>query len=272
MKKLNKSYIKSIFKTRKSDSNKGPLGHALIIAGSKGKMGAALIASKACLRSGVGLLSVCVPEEERQIIQIGLPEAMVAIRQKTLGNIELFNSIGIGPGLGTDKKSANIVKNALLAKVPLVIDADALNVIAKYDLINLLPKNCILTPHPKEFERLFGEYKSKAEKILKAIKMAKELEIIIVLKDYESLICGLDKVYMNTTGNAGLAKGGSGDALTGIITAFLAQGYEPIKAATMGVYIHGLAADICLKEQSMESMLIEDVIKNLGYAFKNISK
>lgn len=272
MKKLNKTYIKSILKSRKLDSHKGTYGHALIIAGSMGKMGAALIASEACMRSGVGLLTVFIPEDERQIIQIGLPEAIVAIREKTLVNIESFKSIGIGPGLGTDKKSSKIVKNALLLKTPIVIDADALNIIAQYNWINLLPKHCILTPHPTEFDRLFGEHKSKQERMIKAMKLAKEFGIIIILKGHETFICSPDISFTNSSGNAGLAKGGSGDALTGIITAFLAQGYSAIDAASIGVYIHGLAADICLKEQSMESMLIGDVIDNLGNAFKKIMK
>lgn len=272
MKKLNKTYIKSILKSRKLDSHKGTYGHTLMLAGSKGKMGAALIASKACLRSGVGLLTVNTPEDERQIIQIGLPEAMVEIRQKTLGKLQSYKSIGIGPGLGTDKKTATLVKSSFSAKIPIVLDADALNLIAQYNWINLLPKNCILTPHQIEFDRLFGEHNSKPERMLKAMKMAKEWGIIIVLKGHETFICSPEISFINTNGNAGLAKGGSGDALTGIITSFLAQGYKAIDAALIAVYIHGLAADICLKEQSMESMLIGDVIDDLGNAFKKIAK
>jgi NAD(P)H-hydrate epimerase len=272
MKKLNKTYVKSILKLRKSDSHKGTYGHALIIAGSMGKMGAAMIASKACLRSGIGLLTVNVPEDERQIIQNGLPEAMIAVRQIKLSQLESFQSIGIGPGLGTDKKSERLVRSALSASIPLVLDADALNVISKKKWITIIPKESIITPHSKEFDRLFGEHKSKEERRQKAIKIAKECGIIIVLKGHETFICGPEISFINTSGNAGLAKGGSGDALTGIIAAFLAQGYMAIDAALIGVYIHGLAADICLKEQSMESMLIGDVIENLGNAFKKIAK
>lgn len=235
-------------------------------------MGAALIASRACMRSGVGLLTVNVPEDERQIIQFGLPEAMIAYRQSKLSQLESFQSLGIGPGLGTDKKSERLVKSALSANIPLVLDADALNIISKNNWINILPKNCIITPHTKEFDRLFGEHKSKEERIQKAIKIAKILDIVIVLKDHETLIINANEVFINTTGNAGLAKGGSGDALAGIITAFLAQGYKAIDAATIGVYIHGLAADLCLKDQSMESILIGDIIDKLGNAFKKITK
>lgn len=272
MKKLNKSNLSSKLKRRKPDSHKGTYGHALIVAGNTGKMGAALIASKACMRSGVGLITANVPEDERQIIQIGLPEAMVAIRQNKLIHLELFQAIGIGPGLGIDKKSEKLVKSALSNDIPLVLDADALNIISKNNWINLMPKNSIITPHPKEFDRLFGEQKSKQDRMQKAVKMANELEIIIVLKGHETLVCGANEAYINSTGNAGLAKGGSGDALTGIITAFLAQGYRNIDAASIGVYIHGLAAELCLKEQSMESMLIGDVINMLGNAFKKIMK
>ena len=130
----------------------------MIVAASSGKMGAALIASRACMRSGVGLLTVNVPEDERQIIQFGLPEAMIAYRQSKLSQLESFQSLGIGPGLGTDKKSERLVKSALSANIPLVLDADALNIISKNNWINILPKNCIITPHTKEFDRLFGEH------------------------------------------------------------------------------------------------------------------
>ncbi|WP_336622169.1 ADP-dependent NAD(P)H-hydrate dehydratase [Flavobacterium paronense] len=156
-------------------------------------------------------------------------------------------------------------------KIPTVFDADALNILAKnqHELLNL-PQKSILTPHVKEFDRLFGKHDSESERRITASTKAKELHLIIILKGHKSFITDGEKSFENTTGNSGLAKGGSGDALTGIITAFLAQGYEPLNAALLGVYIHGLAADITLETQSPESMLITDVIDNLGRAFKKI--
>jgi hydroxyethylthiazole kinase-like uncharacterized protein yjeF len=156
--------------------------------------------------------------------------------------------------------------------VPLVLDADALNMIAAdKKLFKKIPERIIITPHPKEFDRIFGTHKTTQERINTAIKQAEKYNIVIVLKGHKTLITYEGGTFFNPTGNAGLAKGGSGDALTGIITAFLAQGYEPFTAAKIGVYLHGLAADIALKEQSMESMLITDVIECLGTAFKYLN-
>ena len=265
--------IQAIFRNRLPDSHKGNHGHALIIAGSKTKMGAAIICSKACLRSGVGLLSVSVPKKEKNSIFTSIPEAMIVLRTEKI-DYSKFSAIAIGPGIGISSKSKALLENLISTySNPIVFDADAISILSTNTfLLTKIPKNSILTPHVKEFDRLFGVHLSVEERIEKAKVKAKELNCIIVLKNYQTIITDGNQVVVNTTGNSGLAKGGSGDALTGIITSFLAQGYEPFQSAQLGVYLHGLAADITLETQSEESMLITDVIENLGKAFKKIQE
>ncbi len=269
MKKITRKHIRTIIPGRKNDSHKGTYGHSLLIAGNTGTMGAAVIAAKACLRSGTGLLTVHVPEEERVILQTSVPEAMVSLREKH-PDLKKISAIGIGPGLGTGSSQKTLLKYILKnTSCPLVLDADALNIIAgDNSLWKAVPASTIITPHPKEFDRLFGEHKTQEDRIKGAIAKAAELKLVIVLKGHHTIITSGTQAFYNTTGNAGLAKGGSGDALTGMITAFLAQGSKPLDAALAAVYLHGLAADLTLKEQSMESMLITDVIGQLGKAFK----
>lgn len=271
MKKLTKSEVKSHLKQRQTDSHKGDYGHALIIAGKKGTMGAALIASKAALRTGVGLLTVCVPAEERAILQTAVPEAMLLMREEKQYQFDHFSAIGVGPGLGTDKNAGELLIN-LLAQFnkPLLLDADALTIISQQKMLAYIPEKTILTPHAGEFDRLFGAHADNETRIQTAVNQAKEHQMIIVLKGHHTAIITPDEVFYNATGNAGLAKGGSGDALTGVITSFLAQGYDSLDAAKLGVYLHGFAADITLHEQSQESMLITDVIENFGKAFELI--
>lgn len=270
---LTHAIVHGLIRPRKANSHKGDHGHALLIAGSRGRMGAAVIAAKACLRSGPGLLTVIIPQEERAILQSAVPEAMLSMREEVY-DIKHFSALGIGPAIGTDAAAAAMLKKIFTEyHMPLLLDADALTVLsADKALMKNIPAGTVLTPHPKEFDRLFGEHGNDKERRITAIKMAEEKNIIIVLKGYRSMICSGKKAFINETGNAGLAKGGSGDALTGIITAFLAQGYDPFEAACTGVYIHGLAADIALKEQSTESMLITDAIKCLGKAFKKLNR
>jgi|SRR3954468_10530415 len=274
LKTLEKKTIQSLLKPRAAASHKGDHGHALLIAGNKGKMGACVISARACLRSGVGLLSVNIPGEERFILQTTIPEAMVTLRASEKTNWNNFASIGIGPGLGISKGSIKLVKNVLSnCNRPIVWDADALTILSaeKY-LLKKLKKDSILTPHPKEFDRLFGVHKTEEQRRKKALEMASKYDIIIVLKGPITKITYHGETFLNTTGNSGLAKGGSGDALTGMITAFLAQGYAPLVATKIAVYLHGLAADLALTDQSKESMLISDVIEQLGSAFKKTMK
>lgn len=272
MKTLTQTYIKSLLKPREASSHKGTYGHALIIAGNIGRMGAAVIASRACLRSGAGLLTVHVPASERIILQTAIPEATLVFRDKLAGNFDTFSALGIGCGLGTDLYSVDLLTHVFTHFTQsLLLDADALNIIAENKLfLRKLQTLAVITPHVKEFDRLFGVHHSIEKRIDTAIKKAKEHNLVIVLKGKKTLITYAGESFLNSTGNAGLAKGGSGDALSGIITAFLAQGYHPFVAAKIGVFIHGLAADITLKTQSMESMLITDVIENIGSAFTKI--
>ncbi len=272
MENITQDFIRSIIKKRLPDSHKGTYGHALLIAGNLGKMGAAVIAAKACVRSGVGLVTVNIPFMEQLTIQIAVPEAMINFRENYIDDIDNFSTVGIGPGIGTNTLERKILKEILKhINKPIVLDADALNIIAHSNkLLKKIPANSIITPHPKEFDRLFGNHTSAEERINTAMKMAKELNIVIVLKGHQTFITDGTVHYQNSTGNSGLAKAGSGDALTGLITGLLSQQYESLQAAIIAVYLHGLAADITLEKQSMETMIITDVIENLGVAFKQI--
>ena len=269
--KLDLNCIKNTYKKRPCDSHKGTHGHALLIAGSTDKMGAAIIASKACLRSGVGLLTVALSPENKNVLFNSIPEAMYA-NSVVMNDLSPYQAIGIGPGIGVDEISLQYIYELYENKLSVVFDADALNIIAKYK-IDWKHFNFpfVLTPHPKEFDRLFSELNSESERRSIAIQKAKELNCVIVLKGHKTFITDGIQTFENTTGNSGLAKGGSGDALTGMITSFLAQGYTTLEAAKLGVYLHGLAADITLQTQSEESMLITDVIENLGLAFKYLN-
>ena len=269
--KIDLNCIKKTYKKRPCDSHKGTHGHVLLIAGSTDKMGAAIISSKACLRSGVGLLTVAFSAENKNVLFNSIPEAMYA-NSCVMNDLSPYNAIGIGPGIGVDEISLQYIYELYENKLPVVFDADALNLIAKYK-IDWKHFNFpfVLTPHPKEFDRLFGEHDSEYERRITAIEKAKELNCVIVLKGHKSFITDGIHIFENTTGNSGLAKGGSGDALTGMITSFLAQGYITLEASKLGVYLHGLAADITLQTQSEESMLITDVIENIGFAFKSLN-
>ena len=276
-----KKSIQSIFKPRKKFANKGNFGHALLLAGSYGKIGAAVLASKACLRSGAGLLTCHVPKCGYEIMQTSVPEAMIVadddekINTNISEDISKYTVVGIGPGIGTDYKTSSLIESIFKQyKKPIVADADALNILATdAKLLSALPPYSILTPHPKEFERLFGKSENDFDQVQLALKKAKQHQCVIVLKGHYTLIATPDdKGYFNSTGNAGMAKGGSGDALTGIITGFLAQGYSPLEAAMIGVYVHGLAGDFAATYYSEQSMLASDIIDALGQAFFTIQK
>lgn len=274
MKNITRTIASELFKPRRKESHKGTYGHSLLIAGSKGRMGAAVIAARACLRSGTGLLTVQIPKDERNIIQTAIPEAMLIFRENKLTRINDFNAVGIGPALGTGKAAEKLLKTVIdTYHKPMVIDADAISIIAlNKNWLNKIPPGSILTPHVKEFDRLFGTHDTDTERIKAAIKIAGNKKIIMVLKGPHTLVTDGKDSFKNTTGNAGLAKGGSGDALTGIITALMAQAYTPMNAAVLGVYLHGMAADIAIKEQSMESLLATDLIENLGKVFRQFNK
>jgi NAD(P)H-hydrate epimerase len=267
---------KALYKPRSRFSHKGSFGHALLAAGSWGKMGAAVLAAKACLRSGAGLLTTYIPACGYGIMQTTVPEAMAltdndAMQLSSLpDDIEKWSAVGVGPGIGTALPTQEFVAHLVAACTkPMVLDADALNCIAlRKDLLHSLPAGSILTPHPKEFDRMFGEHTSDFDRIETARQQAAIHNIIILLKGHYTLIVTpAGRCYFNSTGNAGMAKGGSGDVLTGILTSFLTQGYAPIAAAVLGVYLHGLAGDLCAASLGMESMLPGDIILFLGKAF-----
>lgn len=258
--------VAKIYKVRKPFSHKGNYGHALIMGGSKGKMGAALLCAKACLRTGAGLVTVAVPENCAAIIHTALPEAMVIERVNAIEDWNKYHAIALGPGWGFNQYNENTLFELIQNNQPsLVIDADAITILSEHSdwLINL-SANTILTPHPKEFDRLFGECNNDFERWIKALDASFQYHCIIIVKGHFTFVAAYGKAWINTTGNAGLAKGGSGDVLTGIITGLLAQHYSAEQASIIGVYIHGLAADIVLTHQNMESMLASDVIDALG--------
>jgi NAD(P)H-hydrate epimerase len=271
--------IQSIYKPRKPFAHKGNFGHALLVAGSYGKIGAAVLSARACLRSGVGLLTCHVPKCGYEILQSTVPEAMLITDLNAEFNTKIddelsnYRSIGIGPGIGTAPEIKTMLRKIFdVFKGPVVLDADALNIIAsKKDLLKLIPPGSILTPHPKEFERLFGETANDFDRIELALQKAKELDLVIVLKGHYTLIAiPGGKSFFNSTGNAGMATAGSGDVLTGILTGFMTQGYNAVDAAILGVYLHGLAGDLAAKKFSMEAMLAGDIIDLLGKAFMRI--
>jgi len=263
--------IQEIYKPRKPFSHKGNFGHALIIAGNAGKMGAALMATGSCLRTGAGLTTVNIPSAYLNAVHVKLPEAMCQLREQGL-NFENITSVGIGPGLGTEQDALQLVEQTLNEfKAAMIVDADALNIISRNKrLLQQLPEEAILTPHPKEFERLFGKAENDFERISNTLQQSMQYNCIIILKGRYTLVAQNGKGWFNITGNAGLAKGGSGDILTGILTALIAQKYQPLQAALLGVYLHGTAADLALQTQSRESMLASDVAAYLGEAFKSI--
>ncbi|WP_264529657.1 NAD(P)H-hydrate dehydratase [Flavobacterium sp. N502540] len=258
-------------------THKGLQGHAVIVAGSYGKVGAAVLASKSCLKSGCGLVTVFVPKCGYQILQISIPEVMVITDENTnfLTGIHLPllpQAIGIGPGIGVELGTQKALFEFLrVNKSPLVLDADALNILAEnLTWLELVPENTILTPHPKELERLIGKWISESEKFQKTIAFSEKYKVIIVMKGAPTYIIIKTEIYENTTGNAALATAGSGDTLTGIITGLLAQGYEPKYAAKLGVFLHGLTSDIALPKTGYESFTASTIIKYLGKAFLSL--
>jgi len=274
---ITKEEILQLYKPVNSNTHKGLQGHAVIIAGSYGKIGAAVLASKSCLKTGCGLVTTFTPKCGYQILQISIPEVMVVTDENTnfITHIHLPltpQAIGIGPGIGKELGTQKALFEFLRSnKVPLVLDADALNILSEnQSWLELVPQNTILTPHPKELERLIGKWNSESEKFQKTIAFSEKYKVIIVMKGAPTYIINQSKIYENTTGNAALATAGSGDALTGILTSLLAQGYEPKYAAKLGVYLHGLTADIALPKTGYQSFTASNIIKNLGKAFLSL--
>ncbi|WP_312195132.1 NAD(P)H-hydrate dehydratase [Epilithonimonas vandammei] len=268
--------IKEIYKPRGDFSHKGTFGKSILVGGSYGKMGAILMSTLSALKTGSGLTFTIAPECGNFILQSQIPEAMfIGSGENYIDKIEIQEKAvyGIGPGLGKEKQT----KKALLEFLEsynqyIVLDADALNILAENNKLNLIPKNAVITPHPLEFERLFGKTANSFERIELAKQKAKELQIFIILKDHHTAVITPEKkVFYNITGNSGMAKGGSGDVLTGILTSLISQKYEIEKSCIFGVWLHGKAGDLAAQKFSKEAMLPTDLINKIREVFKSLS-
>ena len=270
--------IRNSLLPRNPYAHKGQMGHALLIAGSYCMAGAAILAAKACLRSGVGKLTVNSPRRNIPMIQQSVPEAIIKTGAEEIifaesVDTEEYNAMGIGPGLGQSEQTAiALIAQLRRTQCPIVADADAINILANHRAwLQQLPKGIILTPHPKEFDRLEGHSADSYERLTKACNLAERLQGIVILKGHYTAICMADgHVMFNPTGNAGMATAGSGDVLMGIITGLLARGYQPKEACMVGVYLHGLAGDLAAAELGEESLLASDIIQYLPRAFKRL--
>lgn len=268
---LTESFVKRTIKPRERFSHKGTYGHALIIAGDTETMGAALLSASACLHSGAGLVSVCITESGLTALNVTLPEAMyLNIEKLASSNLLKYQAIAIGPGLGVKETQQKLLRQLLYQNNPLVLDADALNILSQHKELQLkIPVKSILTPHVKEFDRLFGKHDNWWDRVRTARDRARKLQVIIVLKNQYTFIClPTGDVCINQTGNPAMAQGGMGDVLTGIITGFLAQGYTSIEAAILGVYIHGKTGDFLAKEKAVVSAY--ELSKNVPVILKKI--
>ncbi len=270
--------LKGYYKPREPFMHKGHFGHALIIAGSSGKGGAAILAAGGALRAGVGLLTARIPASISTAMHVAIPEAMIEADDDnhivtSPGRVGHFNAIGIGPGIGSDNQTANAFKLLLQEyRKPIVIDADAINILAENPTwLSFVPAGSILTPHPREFERLAGRQPNSLARLEAAKGLCVKHNVHIVLKGaYTAIVCPDKKVYFNPTGNPGMATAGSGDVLTGIILGWLAQGYTPLQSALAGVYLHGLAGDIAAKRQGQQGLTASDIIFHLGKAARKV--
>jgi NAD(P)H-hydrate epimerase len=237
------------------------------------------LASRAALRTGLGLLTTHTPKSGINILQTAIPEAMLSIDENEKyysknNELAIYNAIGVGPGLGTSKESQLALKILIQnTSLPMVIDADALNILSENKTwLAFLPTNTIFTPHPKEFERLVGKSSNSLERIQKQKEFSTKYNVIVVLKGENTSISHPDgRLFINSTGNPGMATAGSGDVLTGIITSLLAQNYNPLAAAVFGVYLHGLAGDFAALKLGFESLIANDIIKNISNAYINLT-
>jgi len=273
---ITKFEIRPMYKPRSKWSHKGNFGHALIIGGSYGKIGAITLATKAALTIGSGLVTSYIPKCGYSILQISVPEAMVEVdNENTLTHFNYKTKatvIGIGPGMGTHEKTAKGFEKFLKEnQLPLVIDADGINLLAKDNsLLAYLPKKTVITPHPKELMRLIGTWKNDYDKLEKTVAFSEKHELIVVLKGTYTTVIDGDTNYFNSTGNPALASGGSGDVLTGIITGLIAQGYTPKEAAIFGVFLHGRTADIAVQETGHETFIASSILDYLPDAILDL--
>ncbi len=268
------------FLDRSKHDHKGSFGHGLLMAGSYGKMGAAILAARAALRSGLGKLTIHVPHSANNIMQVAVPEAMTSVDDYDefigeLPSLEGYDRFAIGPGIGLAKKTRRFLKNLLsYAEHPLILDADALNLLAKYpELKELIPENSILTPHVGEFERLFGTTKTVHKRLEVLREQAVKLKCIIILKGANTAIASPQgEIYFNATGNPGMATAGAGDVLTGVLLGFIAQIPDPIIAAVCAVYVHGYAGDLAAEKKGVHGLIAGDIVDELGVAIHQIMR
>ena len=287
MRKLDSQYtiveendVRQLMLPRSPYAHKGQMGNALLIAGSYGMAGAAILAARACMRAGVGKVTVNSPKRNLPLLQVAVPEAIVqnSLEETYFAeavDTEDFNALGIGPGLGQSEQTAiAMIAQLRRTQCPIVVDADALNILANHRAwLQQLPQDIIMTPHPKELDRLEGHSADSYERLTKASNLAERLKGYIVLKGHHTAICCPGgHILFNSTGNAGMATAGSGDVLTGIITGLLARGYKPQDACVVGVYLHGLAGDIAAHDLGEESLTASDIINCLPRAFKRLKE
>lgn len=273
--------MQSMLLPRDVNAHKGSMGHALLVSGSYGMAGAAVLAAKACLRSGVGKCTVHTPSRNNDIIQISVPEAIVSLdgNERVVAdalNATFYDSLGIGPGLGTSPETTEVVLRMVsTTTVPTVVDADAINILGKNrDVLKSVPDGLIFTPHLKELQKLCGDDNSRWNRnkaVEEALRLAVGIKGYVIVKGHRSVLCCPDgETFCNITGNAGMATAGSGDVLTGIITGLLARGYDRKHAAMLGMYLHGLAGDKAADALGMESVMAGDIVAHIPAAFMEL--
>lgn len=277
---IEKKIVSAFLRTRQKFAHKGDFGHALLIAGSRGMLGACQLAAKACLRGGVGLLTVHLPACGELPMQTAVPEAMLScdVLEDTVSSLdfrklEKYSAVGTGPGLGRGAGASQCLKQLLqFYRRPIVCDADALNLLSENPTwLEFLPAGSILTPHPGELERLVGRTADATERLERTRNFAARHRCVCLIKGaYTAVVMPDGHVFFNTTGNPGMATAGSGDVLCGLILSLLAQGYAPEHAAIAGVFLHGLAGDLALEFQSEESLCSGDLPDYFGAAFKAV--
>lgn len=275
---MTRKTARDLLRPRPHFSHKGDYGHALLIGGSLGKIGAAVLAARGVLRAGAGLLTVHVPNAGNTILQTAVPEAMLSLDPAEdmftkAPNFDPYNVIGIGPGLGQSAQTAKAFGDVLEAGKPMVIDADALNLLAAHRaLLHLVPPGSLLTPHPKEFERLAGKPENDFDRLMNQAALARQLKSVVLVKGAHTAIAMPDgTIVFNCTGNPGMATAGTGDVLTGILTGLMAQGNSATDAALLGVYLHGLAGDLACRDLGENSFMASDLTTYLPAAFAHLS-
>ena len=277
---VDSDYARLLIRPRHKFDHKGIFGRCLIAAGSYGKMGAAVLAAKAALRTGVGLVILHVPKCGYEIVQTAVPETMCIADEeqkmlRTAISYDSYSALAIGPGIGTDKFTANVLKVMIQnAQTPMVFDADAINILSSNKTwLSFIPKNSIFTPHLGEYARLIGAFSSDEHRVQKTQEFCNKYSAFMVLKGaYSMIVTPTGFCYFNSSGNPGMATAGCGDVLTGIIVSLLAQGYDSESSCVLGVFLHGMAGDIAADQVGLESLIASDIIANIGYAYKELLK